>query len=672
MSKEHSASRRRGITASRARLTRALTDAGLRTQAALAERIADLEGLDTPPRDVVSRAFREMPVDAQTVERIARALDVEAFTLYKTADELVLTSPEEQASTAGPGPARRKVLIGGLVLAAIGIFWWLADSRSTLPVSGEPGAAAILQPLDLGAPSLVVLPWEGDDEDRLATKLRTALAETFNVAHDTAEVVVPSNDPQSVAETLRVDVVVDGEIVRFGRHAGIRAYLFANDVRRQIWSESLPYAALAANFEAIVDHVVLAVKTATGLPVMPGALPQHFAVAPVQDSYLEGAQFLDQPSNELNVMRAETRFEAALRQDANFARAHAGLCQALLEEHWMTNENRVLEDAGLACGHALQLDPEDRVVAAAHAHFLRRTGRNEEAMQLYEEIVRKYPWDAAAWNGLASSRLHAFRQTGDKGSLQLAQEAAKTAADADPEIWKPLFALGTMRYFDNDIEGAIAATEQALARDENEFVAANLGTFYLCDGNYEKAVAAYELAKRLEPGSYVGDEFLGMAHYFLGNFAVSAQLRERAIGAISAGSPELHEMWGNLGDSYRQLEETDRALAAYLRAAEIAERDYLRGTAPAADRAALAYYYTVLERLDKRTVPESVSTRIAAELDDMDASLLTPTAHRRMAQIWMMRGEFDKARASLRKATGTCKGYGGFPDLQPLVSASVQ
>jgi len=143
----------------------------------------------------------------------------------------------------------------------------------------------------------------------------------------------------------------------------------------------VPTVALQESLATIAAETALAVRKAVGLPV-PGDAVGHFPLAPVQDDYLEGESFLEEPSNELNIKRAQARFDAALRQDANYARAHAGLCQALLEEYWMDSEERALNDASLACGQALQLDSEDPVVAAAHAHFLSRTGRNDEAIEI--------------------------------------------------------------------------------------------------------------------------------------------------------------------------------------------------------------------------------------------------------------------------------------------------
>ena len=101
----------RGVCASRARLIHALSQAGLKTQSALADRIADLEGLEVAPRDLVSRAFRELPVDALSMERIAHALGVQAHTLYL---------PRHEAESAPRRPRVPALAAAGHTASAIG------------------------------------------------------------------------------------------------------------------------------------------------------------------------------------------------------------------------------------------------------------------------------------------------------------------------------------------------------------------------------------------------------------------------------------------------------------------------------------------------------------------------------------------------------------------------
>jgi len=54
------------------------------------------------------------------------------------------------------------------------------------------------------------------------------------------------------------------------------------------------------------------------------------------------------------------------------------------------------------------------------------------------------------------------------------------------------------------------------------------------------------------------------------------------------------------------------------------------------------------------------------ELDGIAADLVSASALRRMAQTYLERGETEKARATLERATGICKGYAKLPDLVPL------
>lgn len=657
------------MRASRARLTHALTEAGFKTQAALAERIAELEDLDTVPKDIVNRVFRELPVEFTTIERVARALGVEAYTLYQTMDDEPTSNAEARPESSVPAVSKSLVGIVGVALL-VGIFgrglWLEKDSPGVAEMTGEGNSPDSTVALDLGPTTLVVMRLQGDDNGSLSDMLRTALSGFFNVASNTAAALTTDLDPVSVADRLRSEVVIDGDRVVVGRITAVRIYLLTQGVRKQIWAESWPTVATGDRLPTVVENITLATRQAVGMPI-PGVLA-HFPVTSVQDDYLEGELHLDRPSNELNIKRAQSRFEAALRQDANYARAHAGLCETLLEEHWMSDEERALNDAAGACGQALQLNPEDPVVAAAQAHFLRLTGRNEDAIAIYEKTTALHPKDAAILYGLANSRLAAYRQSGDRQFLRSAKDAAQAAANVDPGVWKPLFALATMEWFDGNLNAAIAVSEQALQRDENEKIMGNLGSFYICAGAFENARDMYLRAKEVNPQSYIGDEFLGQAYYFLGEFRKSAEYRQRAIDSIATGAPEIHEMWGNLGDSYRQLANKTVAIDAYTRAAEIAERDYLRGTAPVADRAARAYYYTVLDSLDPQRVPSEVMQSIDDEVDDIANALQSASALRRMAETYLLRNEADKARRSLDRAMATCPGYGALPDLAVLQS----
>ncbi|MGA7966691.1 MAG: hypothetical protein WCB49_12565 [Gammaproteobacteria bacterium] len=124
--------RKRGVRASRASLSQALARAGLKTQSALAERMADREGLDMPPKDLVNRVFREKPVDPLSLERVARALEVEAHTLYLSSTEAPTGDDPANSPAAGrTAPRKRRVftpwrVVGSVLVIltiAAGILW---------------------------------------------------------------------------------------------------------------------------------------------------------------------------------------------------------------------------------------------------------------------------------------------------------------------------------------------------------------------------------------------------------------------------------------------------------------------------------------------------------------------------------------------------------------------
>lgn len=684
MATRNRGSRKRGVRASRARLYQALTESGLRSQAALAERIADLEELEQAPKDLVSRVFREQPVELQTLQRVARALNVDAWQLYLTSDEP--QAPQQSAADEGEGPAQHvqpgasrqaastrwiALVLVGLVVGG-GLLWW----RST--TDAPPGGAQLAQPRDnsqppafrhawIGEPTLVVTGFEGDVDGALAEALRAELSQHFRMASPSADLLVHDLTPEEIAQQLRSDAVIDGEVVRLGRLAGVRIYLYGGGVRQQVWAGTIEVARLAGQRAALAGKASQAVARVLGLPFGDPEQLAHYPLAPVHDYYLEGRLHLDGPASELNIRRAQGRFEAALRLDANYADAHAGLCEALLEEYWMEDAQRALNDASLACGRALQLAPQAASSRIAHAHLLRVTGRAHEAVELLDTLLADDPDDAAALVGLVASLLALYRGDGDAAHLDRATAAAEHGSAVDPGFWKPPFWQAILAYYAGDLDRAIAAAEEARRRDENEYVLANLGTFYFCAEQLELARGAYERAREVAPQSYVGEEFLGLLYYLGGDYETAAELRSAAIARLaSVGEPEIHEMWGNLADAYLGLGRHEDAVEAFQRAVEISERDVLQGIESPTDRASRAYYYSRLMELAPERMPADTEARVKAELLEVLEHPLDPGAALRVARAWMQYGRQELALRAFQHAVERCGGYAAMPGLDSL------
>ena len=673
--------RKRGVRASRARLYHALTAAGLRSQAALAERIADLEELEQAPKDLVSRVFRERPVELQTLERVARALNVEAWELYRTSDEP--DTPQQAVADAHGENAPATVqhaadttrwvtlLLAGLVIGA-GIIWWLGAGEwphadSVAAGDADESMQLSVRPAWVGEPTLVVRAFSGDADGQVAEALRTKLSQHFRLASTSADLLVHELKASDVATRFRSDAVIEGEVMQLGRLAGVRVHLYSGGVRQQVWAETVAAARLGERVDAIVANAAQAIGRALGMPFGAAEHLAHYPLAPVQEYYLEGRLHLDGPASELNIRRAQGRFEAALRLDANYADAHAGLCEALLEEYWMEDAQRALNDASLACGRAIQLAPSAATTRIAHAHLLRVTGRSHEAIEVLDALLGEDPNDAAALVGLVASLLALYRGDGDIAHLDRALAAAEHATAVDPTFWKPPFWHATLAYFAGDLERAILAAEDALSRDENEYVLANLGTFYLCTEELELARGAYERAREIAPHSYVGDEFLGMLYFLLGEYETAAQLRSAAIARLaSVGEPEIHEMWGNLADAFLQSGQLEAAAEAFQRAVEISERDVLQGIESPTDRASRAYYYSRLADLAPQRLPPDTEARVQADLLEALEHALDPGTAVRVAKAWLRYDRTDLALQAFEQAIERCAGYASTPGLGSL------
>ena len=100
-----------------------------------------------------------MPVEPQSLERIARALGVEAHTLYKTADEA-----DDQPAMLGhrESPEKRSWFIPNpafitfvALVVTVSIVWWLYPEGSSEVQGDKPD---ITSSLTLGRPTLVLLP----------------------------------------------------------------------------------------------------------------------------------------------------------------------------------------------------------------------------------------------------------------------------------------------------------------------------------------------------------------------------------------------------------------------------------------------------------------------------------------------------------------------------------
>lgn len=175
--------KRRGVRASRLKLEAALAASDLpkKNQATLAEAIADAEDLEAVPKDLVSKLFRELPVDPHTIERAARVLGVEAATLYRTEQDTAFPHAQREApASSGTAPKWRSkprwIAALSILLVSIvggGFFLMAAPGTSARCADGLAGSGLEMPANRLG---LIVARFENDPENEAQLLLARAFA----------------------------------------------------------------------------------------------------------------------------------------------------------------------------------------------------------------------------------------------------------------------------------------------------------------------------------------------------------------------------------------------------------------------------------------------------------------------------------------------------------------
>ena len=648
-----------------------MAEAGCKTQAALAERIAAIENLDSAPKDFVSKVFREQSVDPSSIERIAVALGVESYKLYQTQDELNQSKaplPHAGASSQpGAVPGTRSVAPSLLSQAK----WWgailLLLSLVTLAwltlASYKPSDKLPFEPIKpvLGKHAIVFIHSDDANNDFRTDILTRLLAQSVTLSSPLFADDISLDNLAGLTERYQADAVLKLDKRIEGNFIVLDAYLHSQDHTQRIWSSSLRRSEFVKTTEQVWQSLNDKMNGILGLA--PGdtsnwqALPDLVA----RDYYIEGRNLLDHSQAELSFKSAQSRFYNAISIAPDFALAYAGLCEALVLESWMGNEKLLLEQAQRACLQAAELDDDNIYTKTALAHLYRRSGRVADALAILVQEYPHHPHNLDVLVNLANLYLEANKLDLDvSDALGQARTFALQATELAPEFWKSYQVLGLVELNAGNVQGSIDAFTQAVSIDANELMLTNLGTLNFCRDNLEQALSNYQQAEQYSPTSHLSSEMIGMIKYFQGDFEQSLVLRQKA--ANLAGDAGIHQIWGAIADTYAQLQQHDLAIEHYTHALDIITKDSLRGNLNASDQAYELYYVARISFLKGRRAPltEPLTLRLT-QLEDKLA-ILDSAAVIRLALVEQMQNNEDKAVELLNRAAGMCPVYKKLPE----------
>ena len=323
---------------------------------------------DVPPvlgrlvMQLLAKAPAERPQDAT---QVLRTLE----------DATVATDPRAATlPTSRPSRFSKRIVLGAvslLVVAAVALL-------TTLPRNDRSVASA--------APSIAVLPFDNtsgdaDDEpftDGLTAELITALSRvpTLKVAARTSTSALKgkSLDLRTIADTLRVNTLLEGSVRRDQERIKVATQLVDPRENRVLWSGT--YDRDRRDVFAVQEEIARAIASALSVRLTGGNAPTRLAERPTEDFdayqlYLKGQYFVT-TRQRAALQRAVQYFVEATQRDTGFARAYAGLSSAYssLGIFGFERPHDVFPKARAAAERALALDPNLGEAHAALAHEL--------------------------------------------------------------------------------------------------------------------------------------------------------------------------------------------------------------------------------------------------------------------------------------------------------------
>ncbi len=462
------------------------------------------------------------------------------------------------------------VLIFGLVLT-VGFFYFdrFLPGESQVVEGSEPDQGAVSN-AKLTDKSVAVLPFVnmggsleyGYFGDGLAEEILNLLAkvEELKVAARTSSFQFRNRDIdlREIAHALDVRYVLEGSIRAGAQEVRVTAQLIDARSGYHLWSET--YDRKIEDIFSIQDDIARRVVTALQVILTPeqgSRLTAHLTDNIVAyQLYLRARDLLRDGSTPESIETAVSLLDAAITEDANFAAAYAGLCDAYLDYFTLNRDTDLFDAAERNCRQALTLDSKASDVYVALGNLYIRSGQGERATEQFEAALSISPQLIGADLGLAQS--FEVRQMNEQARL-----AYQRVIDLYPGNWQGRFRMGNFLFMNGQPVEAISHYSRAkeLAPD-NAAITSALGAAWFQLGDFERAAAVLQKSLALSPTA-IGYSNTGTSYFYLGRFEDAAEMYRKALDL----SPEDFELWGNLGDAYLAAGgRAEEASASYHRA----------------------------------------------------------------------------------------------------------
>ncbi len=435
--------------------------------------------------------------------------------------------------------SRPLLTLAALITLTVGAFW-LDNNKPTQREPVEPSSIAMLPLRNIDGSEETAIFANGLVDD--VTSRLGRIPGLRVASRRDALTLPPDASSAEVRERLRVRYYLEGSVRITGNL--IRVVISLTDAATAAEVDSQNFDRPREDFLAIQDEITQLVVARLRVALPPETRGAGVDSSVSMDGYInyrQGEILLDEPMTRELLDRALAAFRRSLEIDESYAAAHAGICRAYTSGFAVLEEPEYITKAQAACRRALTLNPNLDVVHAALGMLHVETGAYEAAEASFREALDINPQDAEARIRLAqvlAAQGHSeeaeanFREalTLQPGNWRAytvygsflynrdryaeAAEMFSEAVALEDDNMRAWSNLGSARMMAGDFAGAEAAFKRSLVLDPQAEAYASLGTLYYYQNKSNAAVAAFRQAVELAPNDHVGWMNLGDALQF--------------------------------------------------------------------------------------------------------------------------------------------------------------
>ena len=279
--------------------------------------------------------------------------------------------------------------------------------------------------------------------------------------------------------------------------------------------------------------------------------------------YVRGVGHLQRFDRREEIDAAIVQFNRALKEDPNFARAHAGLGDAYLYLYRRTENSDYIQPAMDNIEKAVAITDQYSPVYTTYGLLLIEKGENEKALQMLERALEIDPANFEAYRGKARAFL----------AQQRTEEAEATyskAIEMKPDYWAGYAELGVFYYSNGRFEDAARQFEIVTDLTPNNAGAyRNLGGIYYYLGRQEEAMDAFQKSLSIEP-NYGAYSNLATMYFYDKEYSKAAEMYQEALALNDSD----YSVWSFLSSAYKQSSppKMEEFMHATRKAKEMAEK----------------------------------------------------------------------------------------------------